>query len=82
MITPSKTPLAIVSPNVDAAGRIARRPVGRPRTMGAEPAQTSTKLSEKAQLSGSGHKPKQMVLNRGGDDQEPIQWWVEGWKGR
>src|ERR1019366_8051754 len=71
-------------PNIDAAGPIVRRPVGRPRKamMATDPSPTFTKLSGKAQMSGKAQKPKQIVHNRGGDDQEPIQWWVEGWRGR
>jgi hypothetical protein len=83
MTPPSEKPLVTVSPVVDASAPPARRPVGRPRkTVVEQPSHTTTKPSGKAQLSGSDHKPKQMVRNRGGDDQEPIEWWVEGWKGR
>jgi hypothetical protein len=83
VITPSKTPPATVSPNVDGAGAIVRRPVGRPRKMVvAEPTPTSTRPSGKVQFSGKADKPKQVVRNRGADDQEPVQWWIEGWKGR
>lgn len=80
--TASDTPLRIVSPNVEAACAIVRRRVGRPRKTVVEPIQRPTKLSGNAQLSGKAHKSKQMVRNRGGDDHEPVQWWVEGWKGR
>jgi hypothetical protein len=85
--TPSEKLLAIGSPNIDVAGAIVRRPVGRPRKIVVEPIQTSAKQSRTPQAFGravtnQAEQPKQKVGNRGADDQEPIQWWVQGWRGR
>jgi multidrug efflux pump subunit AcrA (membrane-fusion protein) len=72
MITPPETPLGIreeaIPPDTDAAVPIIRRPVGRPRK-----AQGVAKAAK---------KPTQKVSNRHSNDQEPVQWWIEGWKGR
>jgi hypothetical protein len=87
-ITPSEAPLAIVSPNVDAAGAIVKRPVGRPRkTVVVEPIQMLERQSRKLKASSRVTTPfagKTTLKDRqrAHDDQEPVQWWVEGWRGR
>jgi hypothetical protein len=88
VLTPSNQPPAIISPTVYAAGRIVRRPVGRPRkVVVVTPSPTLVTPPKKAPVPGrpvigKTDKPKQKISNRSADDQEPVQWWVEGWKGQ
>jgi len=91
MITPSEKPLATrggaVPPNVDAAVPINRRPVGRPRkTMVVlEPVKTAItqpknpRASAKAVTAGPARR-KERDQRRRADNEEPVKWWVEGWK--
>jgi hypothetical protein len=54
----------------DAVIQTIRRPVGRPRkTAATAPAPASSKTDGKAR-------------NREAAGQEPVQWWIKGWKGR
>ena len=62
---------------------LARRPVGRPRTTEAvPPVQTPTKAASKAVTvtempSKRADSPRQLA-----GEQEPVEWWVEGWNRR
>jgi hypothetical protein len=61
----------------------ARRPVGRPRKVPAH--QTSDQDAGKAQAPTKVAKGKADALQGKGravDDQEPLQWWIEGWDRR
>ena len=87
MIGPVEEPQARVSPNVDAVVSTFRRPVGRPRKLVvAEPISAHLTQPKKAQVSDevmtNAAKPKQQDQRRRADDQEPVQWWVEGWRNR
>jgi hypothetical protein len=92
VITPPEMAVATrddaVPPNVNAAGQAVRRPVGRPRKMVVvEPTSTLMTPPRKVQVvgrvvTGRDDKPNQKVINRSADNEEPVQWWVEGWKGR
>jgi hypothetical protein len=83
MTMPSEKPLAVVSPNADVAGAIVRRPVGRPRkVVVAQPTQTPIKQSRSEAAAKSAGGVTQKDQGRRTDDQEPVQWWVEGWKVR
>jgi hypothetical protein len=85
VITPPVSRDDAVPLNVDAAVPTIRRPVGRPRKIVVvEP--TSTLITPPKQVQVISRtvrkktaKPVQKVSNRGTDDQEPVQWWVEGW---
>jgi hypothetical protein len=72
----------------DSGWPVVKRPVGRPRKMvDAEPIQASAKPSEEAQASGEATaklagKMAKEDRGRRADDQEPVQWWVEGWKNK
>jgi hypothetical protein len=92
LITPSKTPPVSrgdeVATDAEVAVPTIRRPVGRPRKM--EPVEASKtpipqsknpRASAKA-VTTRAVKPKPQNQRQGADDQEPVQWWVEGWKGR
>jgi hypothetical protein len=91
IITPPKKPLVLregIPANQDeAAVPIIRRPVGRPRKIVVvEPIETSARQPGKSSASGKNvakktNKPKK-VERQSADDQEPVQWWVEGWRGR
>jgi hypothetical protein len=67
-------------PNRDATAPTGRRPVGRPRKAAmvqpvGEPIGPSGKPLASAEI---GTKKTDQQT----DDQEPVQWWVEGWRGR
>jgi hypothetical protein len=85
---PPEKPLAIrdgtIPLNVDAVGQAVRRPVGRPRKMVVvEPTSKVMTPPKKGQVSGKrAAKSVQKIKDRDADDQEPVQWWVEGWKER
>ena len=78
----------LVPPKVEALGPTVRRPVGRPRKVAVvEPSQMLMTPPKKVRVAanavtGTADKPKRRMINRDADDQEPVQWWVEGWKGR
>jgi hypothetical protein len=76
MISPVDEPLAIVSPTVGAVAPASRRPVGRPRKMVVVEPISKVKFRTKEA------KQQQTLGNRGADIQEPVQWWVEGWKNK
>jgi hypothetical protein len=87
MTTPSEKPQVIVSPIVDGAGQIVKRPVGRPRKVVVEPSETLITQPKNPSVSGKSvtaipARAKQRDQRRRTDDQEPVQWWVEGWKNR
>jgi hypothetical protein len=56
-----------------------KRSVGRPRKT--EEVSTATATTERLAVKKVG-KPKQKVHRGTTDDQEPVQWWVPGWKNR
>jgi hypothetical protein len=65
---------------------IVKRPVGRPRKVVAEPAAaagkypvTAPRVSEPAPAK-TEPQPKKSARSLPADDQEPVQWWVPGWK--
>jgi hypothetical protein len=66
-------------PNQDAAAPAVRRPVGRPRKMAAapQPVEEPTKPPKNAPTLS---KSTTRIASRRADDQEPIQWWIDGWK--
>ena len=78
----------IASPTRDTAVRSVWRPVGRPRkTDMAQPVQTPITPPKRPQALGNavaktGGKTTQKNRQRADDNEEPIQWWVDGWKGR
>ena len=88
MIGALEEPLATASPTVDTVAPASRRPVGRPRKMVvAEPISTLMTQRKKAQASGEAitkieANPKRQDQRRRTDPQEPVQWWVEGWRNR
>jgi hypothetical protein len=51
-----------------------------------EPISAHLTQPKKAQVSDevmtNAAKPKQQDQRRRADDQEPVQWWVEGWRNR
>lgn len=52
---------------------IVRRPVGRPRKAGSVQVTTN-------KVKGTGAtKPKGIASGRNASDQQPVQWWIEGW---
>jgi hypothetical protein len=67
---------------------VVKRPVGRPRKLAlVQPAPAMIRPVEEAQESdeagaGSGGRMAKKDRGRRIDDQEPVQWWVEGWKER
>jgi hypothetical protein len=68
-------------PNQHAAAPTLRRPVGRPRkTAVAQPVEKPIKPSKKAQASAK--VVRRNAVSSRDDDQEPIQWWIKGWKER
>jgi hypothetical protein len=81
-------PEAMVPTVRDGGLPVVKRPVGRPRKVAVvEPFQASTKPSEEAQASGKATAKlagKMAKEDRGRRtyDQEPVQWWVEGWKNK
>ena len=76
----SMTPLAESQVIRNAGAPAARRPVGRPRKMAAiHPIEKQANPPRKAPTLG---KSATGIASSRADDQEPIQWWVEGWKGR
>ena len=84
---PPEKPLVIREDVMPSSGDTAiptvRRPVGRPRKIViVEPIKTLVTPSKKVRVFGKVDKPMQKVSNRGDDDQEPVQWWVEGWQRR
>jgi hypothetical protein len=63
-----------------AGGPSVRRQVGRPRKMtAAQPVEKPVRPPRKAQMPG---KAITKMPSSRADDQEPIQWWIDGWKGR
>ena len=63
----------------DAASAV-RRPVGRPRKITVvQPLEKPIRPTKKPQPTAKAVTKKS---NQQTDDQEPVQWWVEGWKGR
>jgi hypothetical protein len=80
-------PLAVVPPAVFAVTPVSGRSVGRPRKLdGVEPISTLMTQPKNARASSEviikEAKPRQKLSNRGAGDQEPVQWWVEGWQSR
>jgi hypothetical protein len=77
---PVASPEVEAPSNRNAAAPAVRRPVGRPRKAATvQPVEKSITPTNKPQVSGKSDTKK--ASNRT-DDQEPVQWWVEGWKGR
>jgi hypothetical protein len=72
----------------DAVIQTIRRPVGRPRkTPATAPAPASNNTGRKAMESDeitaeTAGNLQEKARNRQAAGQEPVQWWVEGWKGR
>jgi hypothetical protein len=61
----------------------ARRPVGRPRGIEpVQPVQTSTKPVSKAVAATKMPSTKADSPRQTASEQEPVQWWVEGWNRR
>jgi hypothetical protein len=66
--------------NRDAAAPAGRRPVGRPRKMtAAQPVEQPIRAPRQPQVVGT--SATKSTASRT-DDEEPVQWWVEGWKER
>jgi hypothetical protein len=63
----------------DNAVPAVRRPVGRPRKTVVVLAEQSVKPTKKSQATA---KPVTKRASQQTDDQEPVQWWVEGWRKR
>jgi hypothetical protein len=92
MIRPGEEPPVIrnetVPPNVNNVASASRRPVGIPRKLVAvEPIQALAEPSGKAQASGNAvarltGSVSQKDRGQRPDDQEPVQWWVEGWRNK
>jgi hypothetical protein len=69
---------SIVAPIRDATVPVVRRPVGRPRKiMIASSVGNSIRSPEKHKNTTKDGSKK---TSQHADDQEPVQWWVEGWK--
>jgi hypothetical protein len=72
----------------DASIKTIRRSVGRPRkTVATAPAPPPNKTGGKATASDEiivekTGKLNKLAQNRPAAEQEPVQWWVEGWNGR
>ena len=67
--------------NRDAGVPAGRRPVGRPRKMAAAPQPIGEPANPPKKVPTLGKSTTRIASSRA-DDQEPIQWWVEGWNGR
>jgi hypothetical protein len=74
--------LPIAEPQVirNTAVPIVRRPVGRPRKMAV--VQPVEKLIRPSEKSHAFAKVGTKKTGQHADDQEPVQWWVEGWRKR
>nr|WP_294522115.1 hypothetical protein [uncultured Rhodopila sp.] len=79
---------ALPASHDDAVIQTIRRPVGRPRkTAATAPAPASNNTGRKAMESDeitaeTAGNLQEKARNRQAAGQEPVQWWVEGWKGR
>jgi hypothetical protein len=75
---PQSSPRYEASSNRAAVAHTGRRPIGRPRKIAvAQPVEKLIKPPRKAQM------PSKTIMKTASnrtDDQEPVQWWVEGWK--
>jgi hypothetical protein len=60
-----------------------QRPVGRPRkTKSTPPVQASPEQARKMQAPTKAISPKVRTARPSANDHAPIQWWVEGWRGK
>jgi hypothetical protein len=76
--TPLKMPQASTD-HEEAVVPVIRKPVGRPRKVTAPEVQTPFNSVKNSTASAKVVTKK--TTNRT-EDEEPVQWWVEGWKGR